>query len=91
MLKYGQNKPPKYDFEKLKQCRFKTLLFRGTIDSVVSETDFQHLTDKFDPLLVDSHHIEGYHHLDYVWAKDTHNKVHPLVLDACLKTTFQTD
>jgi lysosomal acid lipase/cholesteryl ester hydrolase len=81
---YGREKPPRYQLENLKDCRFPTLLFRGTIDSVVSETDFEGLAAKFPAELTRSVHIEDYHHLDYVWADSAHSLVYPEILKAAV-------
>lgn len=84
---YGQEKPPRYQLEKLKDCKFRTLLVRGTIDSVVSETDFQRLTEKFPAELTRSIHIEDFHHLDYTWAANSHELIHPEIVREALEVS----
>jgi hypothetical protein len=81
--KYGQDEPPRYNFEELRVHKFPKHLFRGAKDSVVSEKDFKNLVDTLDPDTTFDHHLPDYAHLDYIWGVNSdvilYNKIADIV------------
>lgn len=66
--------PPAYP---LHQIKTPLILFEGTSDSL-KDSSLQHL-----PSLIERHTIEGYEHLDFMWAESVDQQVWPKIVD-CL-------
>lgn len=64
--------PPAYP---LKQIKTPLILFEGTADSL-QDLSLTHL-----PALVKNYTIEGYEHLDFMWADSVGNKVWPQIVN----------
>lgn len=64
--------PPEYP---LKQIKTPLVLFEGTLDSL-QDSSLKHL-----PSLVGKHIIEGYEHLDFIWAANVGDQVWPLAIN----------
>lgn len=63
--------PPAYP---LTQIQTPLVLFEGTADSLC-DASLKHL-----PSLVGRHDIDGYEHLDFMWAQSVGERVWPLIL-----------
>ena len=64
--------PPEYP---LKQIKTPLVLFEGTADSL------QDASLKQLPSLVGKHFVEGYEHLDFIWAESVGEMVWPLIIN----------
>ncbi|CAI2370342.1 unnamed protein product [Moneuplotes crassus] len=83
---YGQEAPPLYDFEVLKENvkDLDMLLFRGEIDALVTQEDFERLLDIFDFKIgktLDYKIVPKYDHLDYVWADNAYEEIGKPIID----------
>lgn len=82
---YGQVEPPLYNTTRMEE-NLKDLdiyLIRGASDGLVSEEDFGHLLSHFENRIgknVFYDVIPTYGHLDYIWAKDSLEKVNKPIL-----------
>lgn len=64
--------PPEYP---LKQIKTPLVLFEGTADSL-QDSSLKQL-----PSLIGKHFIEGYEHLDFMWAESVGEMVWPLLIN----------
>eukprot|EP00347_Sterkiella_histriomuscorum_P019192 403342583 len=80
--KYGQNKPPEYDYKNFKKDlkKVKILLFYGNKDSLMSEDTFMRLL-KVLPMDTETVEISDYNHVDYMWAEDCNKYVNDYAVD----------
>ncbi|CAI2382907.1 unnamed protein product [Moneuplotes crassus] len=83
---YGQETAPFYDLEVLKENLkdVDMLLFRGELDTFVSEEDFNRLLELFDYKIgttLDYKVVPTYDHVDYVWADSAYEHIGKPIMD----------
>lgn len=61
--------------------QFEFYLFKGTSDSMISDRDFQYLTDKINPEKLTVYVLEDYAHLDYVWCENAYEDIYLRILN----------
>ena len=76
---YGQKTPPEYS---VANFSVPVSLYYGSNDYLADPKDVQILmSDLPDNMITRSKEIEGYSHLDFVWAQDANKLVYPDVLE----------
>ncbi len=70
LKKYGQDQPPEYETESLKELTIPISLYFSQKDSILSETDIRKLLNTL-PSHSKVDYFEDYGHLDYIWADNT--------------------
>ena len=80
-LIYGSEIPPDYSFDHIRDFPFKTHIFRGEKDAVISDKDFEFLTGHFDRNNLEIHTIKDYAHLDYAWSISAKEDIYDKIVD----------
>ena len=65
----------------MKQIPYKSHLFRGTKDALISDKDFDYMIDHFNPVNITVHTINDYAHLDYAWSETAQTDIYNTIID----------
>ncbi len=82
---YGSEIPPQYSFNHIREFPFKTHIFRGEKDAVISDKDFDFLTGHFDKNNIKIHTIKDYGHLDYAWSINAKDDIYDKIVEILKK------
>ena len=81
LRRYGSLLPPLYPLHKLMLLTFPIYLIRGTADSVLTQGAFMHFITYFPSLYLKYMIINGYCHVDYLWAIDAYLQLYLPILN----------
>jgi hypothetical protein len=60
---------------------FKTHIFRGSRDAVISDKDFELLVGYFNQENLEVHSISDYAHLDYAWGMSAKEDIYDKIVE----------
>jgi lysosomal acid lipase/cholesteryl ester hydrolase len=82
---YGQAAAPEYDLAKFAQRKVPTLLVSGTEDTLADVADVERLKAIINDTVIEHVQVDGYAHMDFLWARDAAELVYPHVIRALEK------
>ena len=79
---YGQAAAPEYDLTAFVRRKVPTLLVSGTEDTLADVKDVARLKAIINGTVIEHVQLEGYAHMDFLWARDAADLVYPHVIKA---------
>eukprot|EP00179_Madagascaria_erythrocladioides_P000089 CAMPEP_0198314120 /NCGR_PEP_ID=MMETSP1450-20131203/4899_1 /TAXON_ID=753684 ORGANISM="Madagascaria erythrocladiodes, Strain CCMP3234" /NCGR_SAMPLE_ID=MMETSP1450 /ASSEMBLY_ACC=CAM_ASM_001115 /LENGTH=416 /DNA_ID=CAMNT_0044017157 /DNA_START=103 /DNA_END=1353 /DNA_ORIENTATION=+ len=77
---YGSNHPPLYQLSRAATAGVPIGMFSGSLDTFADTADVQRAVEELGSSVEMNHIIEGYTHLDFIWAKNVATKLYTTVL-----------
>jgi len=78
---YGDEIPPQYDIEKLKQIKFDVFITNSEGDPYCTKANTDLLIEYFASSKMNIQNIGKYNHLDYLWGKNAHEDIYKHIIE----------